>query len=175
MRYKAGMKEICLSCRLPKATLHCALCHEAVCKGCVIFLDEGTFAFETEVPAELTHTHYCAPCFDSQVQPQLDRYHEQIEQAKKVYFFFSERKKVISVQRKGLARVKVESCEDRNETILRLAFRAVQQGFNAVVEAEVSCEKIRNQGYQKSLWKGSGMPAQVDAEKLQRIDEKTGG
>ncbi len=107
-------------------------------------------------------------CFDSEVQPALENYRELIEQARSVFIFFTTQKKAIPLIKKSKEKVVVEACDDRDETILRLAFQAAQQGYNAVIETEVVAQKIRNEGYQKSVWRGVGVPAQVNAERMER-------
>lgn len=167
---QSTMEKVCISCRRPKAIHECGLCSEPVCKNCEIFLDSGTFSFLEHVPDPLTHTHYCPGCFSSEVDPALQNYNETMELAKNVYFFFRTQKRPPPILKKSKERVRVGACDDRDQTILRLAFFAVQQGFNGIIEAEVTSEKIRNGAYQSSVWKGVGIPALVDAEKIERED-----
>ena len=159
---------ICYSCRRPKANLSCNVCEEPICKACAQFLEVTRFSFLKAIPEELSHTHYCPNCYDAHVAPALESYNEIMERARKVYFFFTTQKRQIPVFRKSREVLKVDGCEDRNETILRLGFFAAEQGHNAIIEAEVTCKTIRNSGYQKSEWKGTGIAATVDAEKLER-------
>ena len=160
--------EMCTACRKPKAALSCEICHDFICKNCAHYLENGTFSFLQEIPDELTHTYYCAPCFSTQVEPALESYHGVLERAKNVYFFFSSQKRSPPVIKRAREKIQVKECADRDETILRLGFFAAQQGFNGVIEADITCEKIRNEGYQKSRWQGTGIPANVDAERLER-------
>ncbi len=91
-----------------------------------------------------------------------------MEQAREAYIFFTTQKNPPPVVSKSKERLQVSECIDRDETILRLAFQAVRLGFNAVLETHVVAEKVRNAGYQKSAWRGTGVPAMVDADKLER-------
>ncbi len=161
-------ENICISCRKPKASLNCEICQESLCKACVRFLDSSTFSFLKKIPEALVHTYYCSSCFDAQVEPALASYQELMERARGLYFFFNLQRKPIHLIKKAKETIQVEACDDRNETILRLAFLAAEQGYNAVIEAEVVSKKMRNSGYQKSLWTGVGIPAQVDSERLER-------
>ena len=161
-------KATCSSCYRPKATFSCDVCQEPLCKDCEEFLDESTFSFLREVPEILRHTHYCRVCYDQNVAQALESYNEILERARSVYFFFKTQKRQLPIVKRSKESVRVEACEDRDETILRLAFFAAEMGFNAVIEAEVTSEKIRNQSYQKSAWQGVGVPAEVDAIKLER-------
>lgn len=159
---------ICISCRKPQAIHECALCFEPICKACEIFLKQGTFAFLPKIDEDLQHSYYCAPCHEKTVEPALATYHAMIEQAKGVFFFFDSRKKPIPLLKRARESIEVTVCEDRDETILRMGFMAATLGFNAIVDAEVKADKVRDHGYQKMTWRGKGWPANVDAEKLDR-------
>jgi hypothetical protein len=161
--------EVCISCRKPKAALNCEICGEYVCKACEMFLDEGTFSFLKTIPDDLSHTHYCAPCYDSKIMPELEKYRETLEKAKSIYFFFTTQKmNLLPLLDRAKEKVDVKNCADRDETILRLAFRAAEQGYNAIIMAEVKSAKVRNEGYQTSVWSGVGIPANVDAERIEK-------
>lgn len=160
----------CLSCRRPKADRACGLCSEPVCRGCAQFLEEGSFAYRAEVAQELKHSFYCQGCYSQTVEPELEQYQETLERARDVFFFFNTQKRPVQLMNKGTSQAVVSDCEDRDETILRMGFIAAEQGFNAIVDAEVNHEKVRNHGWHKTRWSGRGWPAQVDAEKLSRHD-----
>lgn len=162
------MDESCISCRRPKVVSNCGICQEPLCKSCRQFLEASTFSFLETLSDELKHTFYCSPCYDTTVAPALESYHGIMEQARDLYFFFNTQRKMIPVIKRGKEAVRVVEQEDRDETILRLAFKAVEQGYNAVIEADVISKKIRNAGYEKSCWQGSGFPAQIDIEKFER-------
>jgi hypothetical protein len=160
----------CITCRRPKADHECGLCFESVCRDCETFLEAGTFSFlketKEELKPELEHSYYCQACFASAVEPELEAYRARIEKARGVFFFFETRKKAVPLLRKSREAIDVRDCVDRNETILRMGFVASEQGFNAVVDAEVIGEQVRDHGYQKTAWRGRGFPALVDGEKL---------
>lgn len=166
---------VCISCRRPKAVFKCGVCEEPLCKDCDQFLDAGTFSFLKTQPAELGHTHYCPSCHAGTVEPALESYEEVMERAKTVYFFFTTQKRPPPIVKKSKEKVQVAECADRDETILRLAFFAAEQGYNGIVEAEVTSEKVRNEGYQKMRWRGVGLPVTVDAEKLERESRRNQG
>lgn len=164
--------EECLSCRRPKASLHCELCEEPVCKDCVQRVSEETFAFELPeaLDDDLKKQWYCASCYASTVAPALESYEEAMQAAKGVFVFFTTQKARLPILQKALRPVKIAECRDRDELILRLAFQSVRQGMNALVETDVTSRKVRNAGYQTSIWSGSAFPAQVDAGKLERFE-----
>jgi hypothetical protein len=133
-------------------------------------MEADSFPFLETKPAELSHTHYCSACYTNVIEPALESYNEVMERAKNLYFFFDEQKKPVPVTKRAKFRISVKGRLDREETILRLAFIAAQQGFTAVIEATVTSKKVRNEGYQKSIWQGEALPVYVDVEKLERYD-----
>jgi len=166
--------ETCAICAQPKATLQCGVCSEVICKKCVQRLPENAFAFLKNKPLDLSHQTYCSACFSEKVESALESYNEVLERAKTVYIFYKSQRKDIPLLRRSKVLVSVAENYDRDETILRLAFFAAQQSFNALTEVEVVAEKIRNGSYQTSKWKGSGFPTLIDTVKADRqagIDE----
>ena len=156
----------CVNCRKLNATLTCEQCSEPVCKKCVEILPEGTFKLMPTIPEPLSHIRYCGGCYAEQVEPEIAQYEETLENAKRVFVFFKTRKKSLPITGKEKIREIVESCPDRDETILRLAFIAASKGYNAIIEVEALSKKIRNGAYQTSVWSGSGIPAQVDSSRI---------
>jgi hypothetical protein len=146
----------------------CEACDEYVCKNCTQILDDTAFSFLEKRPDAVSHSHYCSSCFDSKVVPELEIYNEIMERAKNVFVFFTTQRKTIPTIRRSKHAVHVKKCHDREETILRLAFFAAQENFNALTDVELTSQKIRNEAYQTSSWQGSGVPAEVDADKVER-------
>lgn len=161
-------EKTCAACRRPKANIQCEACEDWNCKSCAELLDQDAFSFLTKVPPELKHTRYCQHCWQMHVEPARDDYQQKMEEAKGVFIFFTTQKRLIPVLSKEKEQIRVDNCTDRDETILRLAFQAVEAGCNAVVEAEVVSAKVRNAGWQKTAWRGSGFAAKVDGEKIER-------
>lgn len=160
----------CVVCRRPKATHSCGLCESAVCKNCRQILESDTFAFLSTVADDLTHTTYCPPCFDEKVAPAVDSYNEILERAKKVYVFFTAQKKEIPLLKKSKETLHIKDRPDRDEVIFRLGFLAAERSFNAIIEVDVTSEKLQHGRHQKSNWRGSAVPAQIDSEKMDRRD-----
>ncbi len=122
------------------------------------------------VPEVLNHRAYCGACYDTQVLPLEEEYRDTLEQAKDVFVFFKTQRKEIPLTKRSKLHYRIEACKDRDETIFRLAFFAARDGFNAIIETDVSSKKVRNEGYQTSVWSGSAVPASVDAEKMDAQD-----
>jgi len=161
-------EQICGACRRPKANIQCELCEDWNCKSCAQTLAGDAFSFRTKRAPELSHTRYCQHCWQQQVEPALAEYEQKMAEAREVYIFFTTQKRPLPILSKEKEQIRVLECDDRDETILRLAFLAAELGCNAVIETDVRHEKVRNAGWQKTAWRGSGFPARVDAEKLER-------
>jgi len=163
-------EETCFSCRRTqghKATVKCGVCQVLLCKKCAFFLASSTFSFREKIADELKHDYYCYFCHQQHVEPARESYLKLVDRARELYFFFNTQKRSIPVIRRGKQKVQVQECQDRDETILRLAFFAAELGYNSVIEAQVNSKKVRNAGYQTSVWSGVGLPAEVDAAKLE--------
>lgn len=163
-------KNECSACRRPGAGFECGLCHEQFCKKCSQMLPEDTFGFWSEIPESLRHRVYCGACYDSGVLPFQEEYEETIERAKEVFVFFKTQRKEIPLTRRSKLQYRIDACKDRDETIFRLAFFAAKDGYNAIIETDVSAKKVRNEGYQTSIWSGTAVPASVDAGKMDLQD-----
>jgi hypothetical protein len=165
------LEEFCSSCRKPKAALKttylCGLCRQMSCKECTQFLGGDAFSFLEKVSEDLRHSTYCQACYDDKVAPELSVYGQAMERAKQVYVFFKKHG-YLRLIRRSKQMLKVRDCKDRDEVILRLAFFAAQQSYNSLIEVELTQEKVRNFGYQKSNWSGTGFPADVEPEKEDR-------
>ncbi len=158
----------CINCRRTRISHECGLCQAPLCKSCEKFLPGESFAYLPEVPAELSHAFYCPDCHQEHVQPALADYEEKLAQAREMYFFFNTQRSFLPVLKKHTEPIRVENCEDRDETILRLAFLSAQLGYNCVVEAEVKSTKTRNGNHLKHFWTGTAFPAELDLAKFER-------
>jgi hypothetical protein len=128
-------------------------------------LEEKGFAFMPERPAELSHTVYCSFCYDSQVAPELEKYNETLKQARGVFVFYKDQGKETRLIKRPKIVYQVDDCSDRNETLMRLAFFAAKNGYNAIIDVDISGEKFFINGYQSTKWHGKALPAQVNANK----------
>lgn len=160
--------ETCCSCQKPKATLQCGLCKSAVCKNCAQFLPEGSFSFLKEIPEDLKHGTYCGPCYDSKVAPELSDYEETMERAKNIAVFFKNQSKETRLMRRAERPFKITDCADRDEALMRLAFLAAKGKYNALIDVDITSEKILSGRYQTSKWSGTGVPTTLDERRINR-------
>jgi hypothetical protein len=160
----------CASCTRRVATRECGLCQIDLCKRCVRFLDGDAFSFMKQIPPELTHSAYCEDCFSSTVEPALAELEADLARAQTVAIFTVNQRTHRLSYSASKERLSVKDCTDRKEALLRLAYFAVRSGHNSLMEVDVTSAKIRNGGYQTSLWQATGFAAQVDLAKLNRED-----
>lgn len=160
--------QACSICFKPKAKLECGVCKSPICKNCTQFLDEASFEFLNKLPDDLTHKTFCHPCFEAVVEPNLQKYNNDIEKARNVFVFYKTENKESRYFKRGDQQVIVKDCPDKEETILRLAFQAVQLDCNVIVDVDLSSEKVKSGSYQTSKWKGSAFPVQADPSKLEK-------
>lgn len=161
-----NMVQLCKSCRKPKANFQCGLCEEHVCKSCAQFLDTDSFTFLKKVPKELSHSTYCPQCFDEKVHLPLLEYETTREKAKDVFIFTkAQTKQTGHIKRKEEPYI-VEDCEDEDETILRLAFFAVQDGFNCLLDVSITHRKIIVGSHKKTIFSGTAIPVTIDPKEV---------
>jgi hypothetical protein len=161
-------KENCIVCQLPRAYAHCGNCKGALCKSCEHFLDPDSFSFLETVPEKLRQAHYCPTCFDAEITPVQEKYDATMALARDINVFFLADKNLPRLLKKANNPIQVHNCRDRDETILRLGFRAAELGFNSIVKVDLIATQIRNITHQTSSWRGSGIPANIDVAKYFR-------
>ncbi|MNJ91288.1 hypothetical protein D3C87_89380 [compost metagenome] len=164
----AMSKAVCMTCQKPKAALACGVCEESVCKYCAQFLDEERFSFLAKIPKDLSHSVYCNPCFETKVVPEMASYDDAKERAKDIYVFYTTDKKESRLFKRLEEPFKVLNCADREETLLRLAFFTAKANFNAIVDVDITYEKVRNGAYQTMTWNGTGIPTQIRSDKIKK-------
>jgi hypothetical protein len=152
----------CHVCLKSKAPYICGACQSVLCKEHAHFNEIEAFLLPEKPPEELSHDVYCSVCYDRIVFPVVQQNREIMRKAKNVNVFFKDQGKETRLVKKSEKPVKVEKCKDRDEAILKLAFLAAQAGFDTLVSVEIISEKIRNGGYQSTIYKGSGIPANTE-------------
>jgi len=162
----------CSTCGKAKAHLHCGICDVSICKACADSLDgtteNGRFLLMAAVPKELLHPVYCFSCFAEKVNPPYQRYLEILERAKNIIVFDKGQKKETRLMRRNQKAFRVESCPDRQETLMLLAFMAAEAGFNGLIDVDICAKKVREGSYQTTSWSGSGVPTQIEERRLLR-------
>lgn len=159
------MSNVCITCRKPKANYQCGLCEENLCKACAQFLNDE-FAFLEKIPQDLTHKIYCSVCFDDKVAAPLADYNSLMDQAKEVVFFRKDQSKLTGHIKRKEDPISIEDCDDEQESILRLAFKAAQERFNCLLDVKISTKKVVVGSHKKLVFSASAIPANVDTSKI---------
>ncbi len=149
----------CVLCHKNKTALRCDSCGEASCKKCVEFIDEDLLELIALLPEELKNKTFCLNCYNQGISEQVSDYLELVEKAKKVSVFSKIQSKETRRIKRIVDPVKVLDCEDRNETLMRLAILAVEKGFDTIVDVEIRSKKVgEGKAYKKLVWDGLGVP-----------------
>ena len=160
--------ENCCVCLKSSAPLKCASCAQSVCKKCAQFLEESRMGLWDQRPSYLKESVFCYNCHSEKVAPALERYDQQIEDAKNLSVFFDNQGKETRFLSRKEKAVTVERMPDREEALLKLAFQAVLLGYNGLIDVSIDYEKVKNGGYQTHIYRGSGIPTQLPDRKLAR-------
>ena len=62
--------------------------------------------------------------------------------------------------------ISIIDCADYDETILRLAFRGAELGFNGIIDVDITSKKVKTGNYQTTVFSGTAIPANVREDKL---------
>jgi hypothetical protein len=157
---------VCCSCQSSKAPIQCGMCLEAVCKKCTEFLGEDAFSFSPYVAPEFSHAAYCRLCYDAKVAPEIEAYNDMKKQARDIFVFFKTESKESRLIKRLEDPIVVPECEDREETLLRLAFLAARANHNVIVDVDITSKKVRMGSYQTLTWSGTAIPSWVNPDKL---------
>jgi hypothetical protein len=154
----------CAVCRQNKAIANCGFCRVALCKTCEQYLAPESFAFQEKISDDFLQGHYCSPCYGEKVEPALIAYEAILTKARKIFIFFDTSPLPRSLIKKSNKGISIARCQDRDETFLRLGFKAAEKGFNAVVEVVVERTRLKN------TWEGKGVPANINEAKQARFE-----
>lgn len=156
----------CCICQKAKTTLTCGICKEDLCKSCTQFLEHDSFSFLNKIPEDLKHTAYCGTCFNEKVSAELEKYNQILQRARDISVFEKSQSKETRLLKRKEKEYKIVDCPDREEAVLRFAFWAAQDGFNAVIDVNLASKKIKMDGYQTTVWSGTAMPINVSDRML---------
>lgn len=160
----------CQSCGAKKLAFSCGRCQSNLCKPCTQDLKKDSFPLLDPVPDDLTHRKYCGRCFLEVVQPQLDTYTDLVERARGVIVFLKKKSEETRLLNRSEKTVRVTNCADESEAMLKLAMVAVRGNFNALLDVTFTSKSIRNFGYQTSRCEASGVPTNIEPDKLDRLE-----
>lgn len=160
-------KAVCQTCLDEKTVLRCGICAEPSCKTCSQIIDQDAFSFLPVVPPELAKGVYCHACFESRVRAEQEAYEQTMAAAANIDVYFKDQgKETRLIPRSKTIKYVIDSCEGRDELILRFAFRAVLDGYTTLVDVDITPVKLRDGTYQKTIFKGSAVPARAEAKHI---------
>lgn len=159
---RMNLTPVCKTCRGPKATYACGICHEPTCKSCTQFLTEEFRSLRKAVPENLKHPNYCATCFDETVAGPLAEYEEKVKKAQDIIIYTKEQSKETRLIKRKADPYKVEGCEDEEEAVSRIAFYAVEDGFNCIVDVQIFTKKLIVGSHKKTMFAATGYPVKKD-------------
>jgi len=160
------MPKACTACKSTKKVELCGVCESPVCQKCAQYLPKHSFPLLPVRPPELHHDTYCGPCYVSKIGPIEEEYARLSVLAAKVLVFPKAKAEQTRLMDKREKPLSVEDCEDERDVLLKLAYLAAKEGFNALIYVHVAKKQVRNHAYQTSRWTGHAIPTKVDEAKL---------
>lgn len=160
---------LCSECMKPKALLTCGICDSALCKKCAQFIDEEHFSFMVPIPHDLSRGTYCNPCMTNTITPAMEEYDQQMARAKSLNTYDVDQTKETRWMDKSEPALLVENVLDREESLLRLAFMAVNANYNVLVDVDLTYTKVNAGRYQHFIWKATGIPVMLDDGQLAKL------
>lgn len=160
------MQTSCSCCQKPKAQLKCEACENPMCKSCAEFLEEGFFSYLEKIPAILQKTSFCLHCYNEHIAAEVQSYLSDLEQSKELMVFERTQGKETRLIKRNEQPTVVRDCLDRQEVMMKLAFRAYRRGFNGLLDFEATSIKSKDGSYSLVTWQGSAVPAMIDSKKL---------
>ena len=126
------------------------------------------FQYMMNPPEETKHPVYCSGCFATVMTEKIDQYNQNLEKAKQVAVFGKSQGKETRFIKRFETPIVINDCSDESDITLRLAFRAVELNYDALIDVDVTSKKIRNGSYQTSTWSGTAIPVKLDRDKLMK-------
>lgn len=158
----------CQVCQKNETAVKCGICEDSICKYCAHILEADAFKYKPALVEKFKHGIYCPSCYFKDVEGELEEYERTLEQAKNIDVFFKKQSKETRLVRRQEKPIKIEKVLDRDELIMRLAYVAAESKYNALVDVDLTSEKVKHGSYQHQLWSGKGTPANVKSNPAER-------
>jgi hypothetical protein len=165
-------KTSCSACYTPKAPQQCSFCDASLCKKCSIFLYQEDYPLFTEYPPFFEKNLFCPNCYAHEAKETIENYNELELKARDLPYYSQAQSKETRLMSRLHPPIKVSDLNDRKDVIMKLAFRTIELGHNAMIDFEAHSQKIRHGGYQTLRWSGSAVPTTLDLEVLARREER---
>lgn len=112
------------------------------------------------------HHLSCPDCNEKVFNPIFEQYQNNLELAKSLPIWPKTYRGKIPILNKSIQNISISDCKDRKLALLKMAFQAIELGFNALSDVEINQIKIRDHGYQKMLYNGTAKAINADRSKL---------
>lgn len=120
----------------------------------------------SKVPENLKHTTYCSPCFDEVVSAPLDEYNATMDKARDIIIYNKDQSKLTRFLKRKEAPYQVENCEDEEEALMRMSFKAAQSGFNCLIDVQFNTKKIIVGSHKKTIYSATAVPITIDPNEI---------
>lgn len=122
---------------------------------------EDFSALRAKLPDTLTHSSYCAPCFDEHVAAPLADYQDKMERARDIIIYSKEQSKLTRFIKRKADPYKVEGCEDEQDALMRMSFYAVEDGYNTLIDIQFQTKKIIDGSHKKTVFGATAVPVTI--------------
>lgn len=158
-------KKLCLTCSSKKTAIQCSKCIEPSCKKCSFFIDEEEFFHLELLPDEIQGKTFCTACYHETVYGVLENSRELLERAKNVDVYGKEQGSETGLIKRIEKPIVIKDADDKEETLLRMAFYAVQKGYDTLVDVKIESKKTGVGTYKKLIWDGYAVPVDPKIKK----------
>lgn len=158
-------KTECQTCLKNKTALNCSECEEATCKHCSFFIDDTVFEYAELLPENIMDQTFCTPCYHKTAEPVLAKYNEYLKTAKNVNVYSTIQGNETGMIKRIEKPIVIKDCDDREETLMRMAFFAAQKGYDTLVDVDIKPTKVGKGTYKKLIWTGRGVPVDPKIKK----------
>lgn len=156
--------EVCESCHSNNTDKICGYCTKPTCKKCVVYCDlELNEWYKNQKDI---HHSACPDCNENVFTPIYEKFESDMNEAKSLPIWPITYRGKIPISAKSSQLISVKDVKDRKLALLKMAFNAVELGFNALSDVEIKQIKIRDHGYQKMLYNGTSKAIMADRSKL---------
>jgi len=155
-------KHACSVCQKTKSLNQCESCGDTVCKSCTQFIGEDTFKYQVYKPKNVQHNIYCPTCYNEYVAEAVDQYTNTLDAANNIIVFEKTQSKETRLMKRLEDPIKLQNETDRHDALMKMAFIAVQRHFNAIIDVEITPQKVRDGSYQTTIYTCSAIPVTIE-------------
>ena len=145
--------------------MKCDDCDCLSCKHCSFIIDGEVFELVSLLPDSIKDKAFCPNCYNDKYGAIFEEQLEILERAKDVNVYSKIQTKETRLIRRIHKPIHIKECEGREETLLRLAFLAAKEGYDTLVDVDLTTQKIGTKSYIRLLWNGVAVPVDPKIKK----------